>query len=165
MKMLSVNRKSHVICHMLTLRIFGGLKKLHFWQNCEKVLNWLNFTNWADPLKKHVQGSHGEVMCKSEVICRRHASCPEWFAFINKRSLTVRTLWKSKRRCELVITLKANKYYLELLSSLTSYINLLNFLNLKASAVGFWPLAGSIPLAPDPNLRLLAVLVLVFAFG
>ena len=76
----------------------------------------------------------------------------------------VRTLWV-KRRCQLVIRLKANKYYPELLSSLSSYINLLNFLNFKASAVSFWLLIGSKPLAPDPNLRPLAVLVLVLAFG
>ena len=43
--MLSVNGKSHVIHHMLTLRIFGTLKKLHFWQNREEVLNQLNFAN------------------------------------------------------------------------------------------------------------------------
>ena len=65
----------------------------------------------------------------------------------------------------MVVKLKANEYYPELLSSLSSYINLLNLLNLKASAVGSWPLAGSRPLVPDSDLRPLAVLVLVLAFG
>ena len=31
--MLSVNGKSHVICHVLILQMFGALKKLCFWQN------------------------------------------------------------------------------------------------------------------------------------
>ena len=39
-----------------------------------------------------------------------------------------------KRRCQLVVRLKANKCYQELLSSLSSYINLLN---LKASTVDY----------------------------
>ena len=70
-----------------------------------------------------------------------------------------------KCRCQLIVRLKVNKYYPELLIFLSSYINLLNLLNLKASAVGSWPLAGSRPLAPDPDLRPLAILVLVLAFG
>ena len=41
------------------------------------------------------------------------------------------TFWELKRRCQLVIRLKANKYYQELLYSLSSYINLLNLLNLQ----------------------------------
>ena len=78
--------------------------------------------------------------------------------------VTVQTL-RVKRRCQLVVRLKANKCYQKLLCYLSSYINLLNLLNLKASAVGSWPLAGSRPLAPDPDLRPLAVLVLVLVFG
>ena len=76
----------------------------------------------------------------------------------------MRTL-QAKRRYQLVVRLKANKYYPKLLSSLSSYINLLNLLNLKASAVGSWPLAGTKLLAPDLDLRPWAVLVLVLAFG
>ena len=95
------------------------------------------------------------------IACRGYASYPGWFAFTNRRSLTVQTFW-AKCRCQLVVKLKANKYYPELLSFLSSYVNLQD---LKASPVGSWPLAGSKPLAPDPDLRPLAILVLVFAFG
>ena len=40
--MLSMNGRSHVIRHVLTLRIFGVPKKMCFRQNREEVLNWLN---------------------------------------------------------------------------------------------------------------------------
>ena len=53
--MLNVNKKSYVICYMLTLRIFSAPKKLHFRQNRKKVLNWLNSANWAKLHKGHVQ--------------------------------------------------------------------------------------------------------------
>ena len=52
--MLSVNRRSHVIRYVLTLRIFAAPKKLRFWQNCEKVFNQLNFMNWVELYKGHV---------------------------------------------------------------------------------------------------------------
>ena len=44
-----------MIRHMLKLQIFGGLKKLHFWQNHEEVLN-------SELYKGHMHGSRGEVM-------------------------------------------------------------------------------------------------------
>ena len=40
------------------------------------------------------------------------------------------TFWELERRYQLVVRLKVNKYYMELLCSLSSYINLLNLLNL-----------------------------------
>ena len=40
-------------------------------------------------------------------------------------------------RCQLIVRLKANKYYQELLCFLSSYINLLNFLNLQDFCVQF----------------------------
>ena len=83
----------------------------------------------------------------------------KWAKFNNADFLRV------KRRCQLVVRLKAKEYYLELLSFLSSYINFLNLLNLKASAVGSWPLAGSRLLALDSDLRPLAILILVFAIG
>ena len=43
--MLSVNGRSHMIHHMLILRIFATPKKLCFWQIPEKVLNQLNSAN------------------------------------------------------------------------------------------------------------------------
>ena len=63
-RMLIVNRKSHVIRHMLILQNFSALKKLRFWQNHEEVLNWLNSTSWAKLYKGHIQKSRREVMCK-----------------------------------------------------------------------------------------------------
>ena len=159
-----MNRKSHVIRHILILQIFSALKKLCFCQNREKVFNWLNSTNWVKLHKGHVQKLWGEVTYRDEVTCRRHASCSKWSAFTNGWSNNS-TDSSIQRRCQLVIRLKVNKYYQKLLNSLSFYINLLNFLNLKASAVGFWPLAGSKSLAPDSGLRFLAIVVLVFAFS
>ena len=130
-EMLIVNGRSDVIRHVLTLRIFGATKKLRFWQNCEEVLNRLNSASWAELHKGHVQWSRVEVTCRGEVMCRGHASCPKWFAFINRRSSRVRTLQKSKRKYQLVVRLKANKCYQELLCCLSSYINLLNLLNFQ----------------------------------
>ena len=68
--MLSVNGKSHVIRHVLTLRIFGAPKKLCFRQNREEVFNQLNSTNWVELHKGYVQESRGEVTCRGHgVIC------------------------------------------------------------------------------------------------
>ena len=55
--MLSVNERSYVIRHVLTLRIFGTSKKLCFRRNRERVFNRLNSTNWVKLHKSHVQGS------------------------------------------------------------------------------------------------------------
>ena len=136
-EMLSVNRKSHVICHVLTLRIFDASKKLRFWQNLKKILNWLNLANWAGLHKNHVRRSQDEVMCKNHELKLRagvtgwghvQGACKlpgiiciyEWVEFSNSDSLRV------KRRYQLVIRLKTNKCYQELLYYLSSYINLLN---------------------------------------
>ena len=61
-----------------------------------------------------------------------------------------RELFKSQTWVSVVVRLKANKYYQELLCFLSSYINLLNLLNLQG--LRGRPLAGSRPLAPDPDL-------------
>ena len=68
-------------------------------------------------------------MYKSEVTCRGHVqgACKlpgviciyEWAKFNSADSSRV------KRRCQLVVKLKANKYYQELLRYLSPYINLL----------------------------------------
>ena len=109
--MLSVNGRSHVICHVLTLRVFGAPKKLRFWQDREKVLNQLNSLSWDELHKGHVQGA-----CElPEVIC-----IYKWAEFNSADFLRV------KRRCQLVVRLKANKCYQELLCYLSSYINFLN---------------------------------------
>ena len=68
----------------------------------------------------------------------------------------------------MVVRLKANECYQELLRYLSSYINLLNQ---QASLVGSRPLAGSKTLAPDSELSpvldlvpMLAVIVIVLVF-
>ena len=97
-EMLSVNERSHVIHYVLTLQIFGALKKLCFRQNREEMFNWLNSANWVELHKGHVQGLRGEVTCKSHVeriAFRAYVSCPEWSSFINGRGLTLWTLWES----------------------------------------------------------------------
>ena len=65
--MLSINGRSHVIRHVLTLRIFDGLKKLYFWRNCEEVLNQLNSASGAELHKGHIQESRGKVTYKGHV--------------------------------------------------------------------------------------------------
>ena len=169
--MLSVNGKSHVIRHVLILQIFGAPKKLRFRQNPEKVLNWLNSANWAELHKRHVQGSRGKVTCRGHVdgvACRGHASCSGWSAFTDGRSFNSTDSSRVKRRCQLVIRLKANKCYQELLCSLSSYINLLSLLNLQGLCG--WLLApGRFPTSspwskPLINSNLKGVLVLVLMF-
>ena len=125
-RMLNVNGKSHVICHVLTLRIFGASKKLRFQQNREKVFNRLNFTNWVELHKGHIQGSRDEVTCIGKVTCKRHASCSEWSAFIYGWSCNSANSSRIKYRCQLVVRLKANKCYQKLLGYLSSYTKLLN---------------------------------------
>ena len=76
---------------------------------------------------------------------------------------------RAKRRCQLIVRLKANKCYQEWLCFLSFYINLLNLLNLQVlysrllasgrfqtSSPWFRPLTNSKPLA---------VLILVLLFG
>ena len=57
--MLSMIKKSHVICHVLTLQIFNTLKKLRFLQNHDEVLNWLNSASWIEVYKNYVQELYG----------------------------------------------------------------------------------------------------------
>ena len=58
--------------------------------------------------------------------------------------------FRAKRRCQLVVRLKANVCYQELLCFLSFYINLLKLLNLQRNCL--LALAGSRPLALDPEL-------------
>ena len=69
--------------------------------------------------------------------------------------LTMQTL-QVKRKCQLVVRLKANKCYQELLCYLFSYINLLNQ---QTSLVDSRLLAGFRPLAPDLELSPVSNLV------
>ena len=169
--MFSVKGRSHVLSHVLILRIFGTLKKLRFRQNHEEVFNRRNSANWAE-LHKATYRGHG-VKSRAGATCRGYGArlragdmqVAQSDLYLQMGGVvTIQTL-QVKCRCQLVVRLKANKYYPELLNFLSSYINLLNLLNLKASAVDSWPLAGSKPLALDLDLKPLAILVFVLAFG
>ena len=129
-EMLSVNRKSHVIRYVLTLRIFGAPKKLRFRQNHEEVFNRLNSTNWVKLHKGHLQGSLSEVMCRGHVQGSRAGGIRVARSDLHLQMGGVPQC-RLKRKCQLVVRLKADKCYQELLCSLSSYINLLNLLNLQ----------------------------------
>ena len=126
--MLSLIGRSHVIRHVLTLRIFGTLKKLRFWQNCEEVLNWLNSASWDELHKGYVQGPRDGVTCRDHVQGSRAGDMQVARSDLYLQMggvITVQTLWV-KRRCQLVVRLKANKCYQGLLCYLSSYINFLS---------------------------------------
>ena len=96
-EIFSVNKKSHMIHQILILQIFGAPKKLHFWLNHNKMLNWLNSANGAEIHKGHIKGLQREATCRGWVksFARRgNASWPGWFAFTNRQNLIVRTLWE-----------------------------------------------------------------------
>ena len=106
--MLSVNRKSHVYVTWWHLG-FLALQKVALLEKpwrCVQLtqLRELSLTEWS-----HVQRSRVKVNDQRRKI----------------------TFWEFERRCQLVVRLKANKYYQELLCFLSSYINLLNLLNLQ----------------------------------
>ena len=114
-EMLSVNKRSYMICHMLTLQIFSAPKRLRFWQNREEMLNWLNSGSWVDLYEGHMQGLRGEVTYKGHVqgshaagvqICWSNLYLKmgnQWYASTNSSRV--------KHRCQLVVRLKTNKYY------------------------------------------------------
>ena len=136
---LSVNGRSHVIRHVLTLRMFGAPKKLRFWRNCKEMFNGLNSTNWVELHKGQVQGVTGWVHVQGWDHVQGSRAGGIWVAWSDLHLrmggvLTVQTL-QVKRRCQLVVKLKANKCYQELLRSLSSYINLLNIRLLLGSLV------------------------------
>ena len=154
-EILSVNGRSHVICHVLTLQIFGAPKKLRFWQDCEEMFNWLNSTNWVELIKTtcscqrvrsragvtcrgHVQGSRAGVTCRGHIQGSVTGSMWVVQGDLHLQMggvITVQTL-RVKCRCQLVVRLKANECYQELLRYLSSYINLLNI----RLCSGLWPL-------------------------
>ena len=74
--------------------------------------------------KSHVQGLYAGIICKSHI--QRSYKLPgaiciyKWTEFNSTESLRV------KYRCQLVVRLKANNCYQELLCYLSSYINSLN---------------------------------------
>ena len=137
--MLSANGRSHVIRHVLTLRIFGAPKKLRFRRNREEVFNRFNSTNWVELHKGHVQESRAEVRSRAGVTWKRLRAGGMRVARgdLHLRMggvITVQTL-RVKRRCQLVVKLKANECYQELLRYLSFY-------NLLVSDLcsGPWPL-------------------------
>ena len=134
-EMLSVNRKRHMIRHMLTTRIFSAPKKLYLRRNCKEVFNQLNSTNWVKLHKGHVQGSRDEVTCRSHGV-RSHAGSMQIAGSDLHLQMGGVQQCRLKRRCQLVVRLKTNKCYQELLCYLSSYINLLNI----RLCLGLWPL-------------------------
>ena len=106
-----------MICHVLRLWIFGTLKKLRFWQNCEKVLNWLNSISWAEFHKGYVQQSRGKVTCRSHV----QGACKlPWVIYIYKRAeFNGADFLKVKYKCQLIVRLKTIEYYKRLLCYLS----------------------------------------------
>ena len=53
-RIFSVNEKSHIIRHALTLQIFSAPKELLFWQNPEELLIQLTSANWAELHKSYM---------------------------------------------------------------------------------------------------------------
>ena len=134
--MLSVNKRNHVICYVLTLRIFGISKKLCFCWNREEVFNQLNSTNWVKLYKGHIQESRGEVTCRGHVqgACKLPAviCIYEWAEFNGADSSRV------KHRCQLIVRLKAIKCYEGLLCYLSSSNSGLLFITVTALFVTFF---------------------------
>ena len=64
-------------------------KKLRFWRNPEDRCNWLNSVSWVLTEWGHVQKSRIKVNDQGGKI----------------------TLWELERGCQLIVRLKANKYY------------------------------------------------------
>ena len=124
-EMFIVNRKSHVMRHILTLRIFGTLKKLCFWQNREKVFNQLNSTNWVELHKSHVQGSRSQVTWRDHRVRSRAGGMQVARGNLHLQMGRVQQC-RLKHRCQLIVRLKTNKCYQKLLHYLSSYTHLLN---------------------------------------
>ena len=70
--------------------------------------------------KGHVQGLYAGVTYSNYV------NYSEQSAFTNRWSCNNTDFLRDKHRCQLVVRLKANKYYQELLGYLPYYINFLN---------------------------------------
>ena len=143
--MLSINGRSHVIHYVLTLQIFSAAKKLCFWQKSKKVLNWLNSANWAKLHKGHVKESQDEVTSRGHVdgVAYKGAyKLPNVICIYQWAEFNNADFSRVKCRCQLIVKLKANKYYQELFFFLSSYINFLNLLNCQRPlwlAPGPWP--------------------------
>ena len=114
---------------MLTLPNFDVLKNLCFWQNREKVFNWLNSASRVGGANTLGSGFVQELCAR--VICRGHANYPEWIVFIN-RQITNREGYeigfnldslRVKHRCQLVVRQKAIKCY----KRLFYYLSFLSF--------------------------------------
>ena len=110
-----------MIRHVLTLRIFGALKKLCFWQNREKVFKWFNSTNWVELYKDHVHGSRGEITCMASRAGGMRVARGD--LHLQMSGVIIVQILQVKRRCQLVIRLKVNKCYQGLLCYLSFYIN------------------------------------------
>ena len=153
--MLSVNGRSHVIRHVLTLQIFDVPKKLCFRRNREEVFNWLNSTDWVDYTKATCR-DHG-VRSRAGGMWVTRDDLHLWMDGI----ITVQTLW-IKRRCRLVVRLKANKCYQELLPSLSFYINFLN-IRLFAQVSGFCVSAiGDITVTTPKFVLIVSLIILLW---
>ena len=135
--MFSVNRRSHVIRYVLTLQIFGTSRSCAFGKTVK--MSSINSTPQIE--LSYIKGTWRSYRVKScaEVMCRDHVDYPEQSAFINGWSCNSVEVTcgvhcsRVKRGCQLVVRLKANKCYQELLCYSSSYIK---FQNYQASLIG-----------------------------
>ena len=80
--MFSINKKSHVLCHVIKLWLFGTPQSCTFGKIVKKFpidlisrheLNW-KFVTWGS----HIQKSHAENMCKVDCKWEEKLILLEW---------------------------------------------------------------------------------------
>ena len=114
-RMLNVNRRSHVIGHVMTLWIFGAPKSCAFGEITKRCL--IDSTAWVR--------SMGVVTQEDHVRWSWKWVSPRWLRVRRSDGKKGKlTLWSFKYRCQLIVRLKAIKFIKELLCFLSSYINL-----------------------------------------
>ena len=116
--MLSVNRKSHVMGHVMTLRIFGAPKSCAFGEVTKRYL--INLTPWVGLIVIVTWG--GDLRSLWKWVSLRWPKIRE----SNKEKGKL-TLQSFKRRYQLIVRPKAIKSIEELLYCLSFYINFESF--------------------------------------
>ena len=131
-----MNRKSHIIRHLLTLQIFSASKSCAFGKTVKKCS--IDLT-WQIKLSctKVTCRSH-KVKLRAGVTCRNYVqgACklPKVICIYKWVELYKVDSSKIKYKCQLVVRIKANECYQELLSYLSFY----NFL-VSDPCLSSWP--------------------------
>ena len=145
--MLNMDKRSYMIYHVRIFLFFGAPKNCAFGKTLKICLN--DLTPWVE---LNWVRSHAGVTCWQRAVGRNDKG----------DRFNVRAFLRAKRRCQLIVRLKAIKYKEDIFCDLYSYINLLSWFQLVPT---LWPLTSVISDCCYQPFVMILQFELLLAFG